>query len=129
MSRSHASAKRAGRGMQQLVADYLKIHVNEDIEQRKLSGTKDRGDIAGVKVHGKRVVLEVKNTARLDISGFLKEAEVERVNDEALVGVVVAKRVGKGKPEDQIVMMTLADFVAIVTGTRPDVGGTQETGD
>ena len=115
--------------MQQLVADYLKQHVNEDIEQRKLSGTADRGDISGVKVHGKRVVLEVKNTARLEIAGFLAEAEVERVNDDALAGVVVAKRVGKGKPEDQIVMMTLADFVAIVTGTRPDVSGTQETGD
>jgi len=106
--------------MQQLVADYFKKWINDDIEQRKLSGAQDRGDIAGVKVHGQRIAVEVKNTARLDIASFLAEAEVERVNDSALAGVVVAKRTGKGRPEDQLVIMTLADFVAIVTGKRPE---------
>ncbi len=123
MSRSRDSAKRAGRWMQQLVADYFKAHVNPDIEQRKLSGTKDRGDIAGLKVHGQRIAVEVKNTAQLKLAEFLKEAEQERINDDALAGVVIAKRTGKGKPEDQLVIMTLADFVAIVTGSRPDVSG------
>lgn len=119
MGRTHASAKRAGRWMQQLVAEYLARHVNPDIEQRKLSGTKDRGDISGLKAHGKRVVVEVKNTSSLQVASFLAEAEQERLNDEALAGVVIAKRVGKGKPEDQLVLMTFADFVAIITGERP----------
>ena len=106
--------------MQQLVADYFKLHVNPDVEQRKLSGTKDRGDIAGVKVHGQRIAIEVKNTSKLQVAEFLKEAERERINDDALAGVVIAKRTGKGKPEDQLVLMTLVDFVALVTGKRPE---------
>lgn len=106
--------------MQQLVADYLAKHVNPDIEQRKLSGAKDRGDIGNLKVGGNRLVVEVKNTSKLEVSSFLGEAEQERINDNALAGIVVAKRHGKGKPEDQLVMMTLQDFVAIITGTRPE---------
>lgn len=119
MARSRDSAKRAGRWMQQLVAEYLAKHVNPDIDQRKLSGAKDRGDIGNLKVNGQRVVVEVKNTSRIDVASFLAEAEAERVNDNAVAGIVVAKRVGKGKPEDQIVLMTLRDFVALVNGERP----------
>jgi hypothetical protein len=106
--------------MNQLVADYFQAWINPDVEQRKLGGALDRGDISGVKVHGQRVVVEVKNTAKIDASGFLREAEIERVNDGALAGVVAYKRHGKGKPGDQVVMMTMRDFVAIITGVRPN---------
>jgi hypothetical protein len=41
------------------------------------------------------------------------------VNDEALAGVVIHKRHGKGKAGDQWVTMPLADLVAILTGSRP----------
>lgn len=106
--------------MQQLVADYWKVHIDPDVEQRKLSGTKDRGDISGVKIHGRRIAVEVKNTAKLTVASFLAEAEQERINDDALAGVVIAKRHGKAQPEDQLVIMTLRDFTAILTGTRPE---------
>lgn len=130
MSRSRASAKQAGTKFETLVANYLRaVTGNDGIERRTLTGRYDRGDISGVKLHGQRVAIEVKNTARLDVAGFLAEAEAERVNDSALVGVVVAKRTGKGRPEDQLVIMTLADFAAILTGERPNVGGIQDAGD
>ena len=120
LPRSRDSAKRAGRWMQQLVADYWKVHIDPDVEQRKLSGTKDRGDISGIKIHGQRIAVEVKNTAKLTVASFLAEAEQERINDDALAGVVIAKRTGKAQPEDQLVIMTLRDFTAILTGTRPE---------
>jgi hypothetical protein len=65
------------------------------------------------------VVLECKNTTKINLGTWAAEAEVERVNDDALVGLVVHKRHGKGRAGDQWVTMTLADFVALTTGSRP----------
>jgi hypothetical protein len=55
----------------------------------------------------------------MNLAGWVAEAETERVNDGALAGVVVHKRRGKGHAGDQYVTMTLNDFVALLTGTRP----------
>ena len=84
------------------------------------AGAKDRGDIGGVRHLGARVVVECKNTSRLDVGTWLREAEVERGNDDALIGVVAHKRHGVGAPGEQFVTMTLRDFVALLTGERPD---------
>jgi hypothetical protein len=83
------------------------------------SGAKDRGDIGGVHAHGEPVVIEAKNTTRINLGTWAGEAEQERQNDEALAGIIVHKRHGKGKAGDQWVTMPLAELVAILTGTRP----------
>ena len=118
MARSRASAKAAGTRHERVVADYLNEHFDDRVERRSLSGSKDRGDIGGVRHLGARVVVECKNTSRLDVGTWLREAEVERGNDDATVGIVVAKRHGKGAPEDQLVLMTLGDLVALLNGNR-----------
>lgn len=118
LSGSKNTAK--GTKQERLVADYLKEHVSRYIDRRPKTGSKDKGDIANLEAMLQPIVMEVKNTARVTVSSFLAEAEAERINDGALAGVVCYKRTGKGKAEDQIVMMTLRDFVAIITGTRPD---------
>lgn len=46
------------------------------------------------------------------------EAEVERINDGALAGIIVHKRHGKGQPGQQWVTMTMDEFIAIVNGNR-----------
>ncbi|AAN01701.1 hypothetical protein P755_gp089 [Mycobacterium phage Quink] len=92
---------------------------NEDIERRTLSGTHDRGDIAGVKLNGQRVVIECKNVATgkvLHLPQWVEEAQTEAKNDGALVGVVIHKRAGTTDPMKQWVSMTVADLVAILTG-------------
>lgn len=119
MGRSLKAAKNAGTRFERLVADYLNQHVDDHIDRRVKTGALDKGDIAGVRVHGQRVVLECKDTAKLELSGFIKEAEAERVNDSALAGAVVFKRVGSRNPHDQVVLMTLADLAALLAGTRP----------
>lgn len=118
MARSRASAKAAGTRHERAVADYLAQHVDDRIDRRPKTGSKDRGDIGGVRHLGARVVVECKNTSRLDVGSWLREAEVERGNDDATVGLVVAKRHGKGSPADQLVLMTLGDLVALLTGSR-----------
>lgn len=122
MSRTRKSARTAGTVMETLVAWYLSDALDDDrIERRARNGAKDRGDIGGVRTAlGERVVVEVKDVARMDLSGWLREAEVERGNDDAAVGVVVHKRRGKGAAQmgETYVTMTLADLAVLLGGTR-----------
>jgi hypothetical protein len=121
VTRNRASAKSAGTRFETAVARYLADVLNDDrIERRARNGGKDRGDLAGVRAPGGgRVVVECKDTSRINLAGWAAEAETERGNDDALVGLVLHKRHGVGDPAKQWVTMTLADLVAILTGARP----------
>lgn len=119
MSRNRRSARDAGARLERAVADYLAAHVDDRIDRRVRNGAKDRGDIAGLRHMGQRVVVEVKDCARTDLAGWATEAEVERGNDDAVSGLVVHKRHGRGDPGDQWVTCTLRDLVALLTGVRP----------
>ncbi|WP_240161565.1 hypothetical protein [Flaviflexus equikiangi] len=104
--------------METLVAGYLAAHVDDRIERRRLSGSKDRGDIAGLRHMGGRVTVECKNTTRHDLGTWAAEVEIERGNDDGLAGIIAHKRHGKGRAEDQWITMTLGDLVALLTGNR-----------
>lgn len=120
MSRNRASAKAAGQRFEREVADYLARVIDDRIDIRPKNGNKDRGDIGGVRHMGGRVVLELKNYGgRYLVGPWLDEAEIERGNDDALVGLVVAKRRGTTDPAEQVVFLTLGDLVALLTGERP----------
>lgn len=125
MTRTRASAKKAGSSFERSIADYLAAAIDDRIDRRVKNGTKDRGDIGGVRIFGQRVVLECKNTAKTSLGTWATEAETERGNDDALAGVIVHKRHGKGQPADQWVTLTLADFTALLTGNRDHIN--QET--
>ena len=121
MTRNRKSAKDAGAKFESSVAAYLNDHVDDRIERRRLSGGRDRGDISGLRHMGERVVVEVKNTARIDLAGWAAEAELERRNDDAVAALIVHKRHGKGQPGDQWVTCTLADLVALLNGDRDHI--------
>lgn len=116
MSRTRASAKAAGSRFERQVADYLAEHVDDRIDRRVKTGAKDRGDIAGLRHLGQKIVVECKNTSRINLGVWATEAEIQRGNDDAGVGLIIHKRHGKGQPGDQWVTLTLADFVALLTG-------------
>lgn len=106
-----------GTSFESSIARGLAEALDDDrIERRARTGAKDRGDIAGVRAHGKRVVIECKCQARQDIPGWVREAHVEAGNDDALAGIVVAKRRGKTDPLSQWVHMEVRDFLALITG-------------
>lgn len=125
MTRNSASAKRAGARMEQAVADYLAWALNDPrIERRHLTGAKDRGDITGVMHDGQRVVIEVKNTAKLALSEHMGEAMEEAANDDALFWALVQKRKGIGIDSpagvaNQLVCMTLEQYALLLNHGQP----------
>ncbi|WP_166905961.1 hypothetical protein [Mycobacterium sp. DL440] len=119
MTRSRVSARAAGSRTERAVADYLAQALDDDrIDRRVKTGAKDCGDIANVRAHGQRVVIEVKDCARPDVPGWTREAHTEANNDGALVGVVVAKRRGTTNPGEYWAHMTVDDLLALITGQR-----------
>lgn len=119
MTRSRATAKAAGTRFERLVADCLAVHIDDRIDRRVKTGNKDRGDVGGLRTFGARVVIECKDHSRLDLSGWVDEADIERGNDDAAAGIVIHKRRGHGDPLDQYVTCTVRDLVALLTGERP----------
>ena len=132
MVRNRASAKKAGTSFETLVAEYLAMKLADiRIERRDKTGAKDRGDIANVRtVAGGHVVVECKNTARDGLPQWIKEAEVERRNDDdvtqaTVAGVVAHKKHGSSKPGEQYVTMTLETFTVLLRGGSPDLRGVE----
>ncbi|MCK8674116.1 hypothetical protein M1M07_23770 [Rhodococcus sp. HM1] len=120
MTRTRKSAKAAGQQFEKLIVDHLATHVDDRIERRRLNGSNDRGDITGLKIHGLRTVIECKDYGgRFQIKPWLDEAEIARGNDDADIALVAAKRRGTAKAGEQVIFMTLDDFIALITGTRP----------
>ena len=120
----------AGSNFEACVAAFLAVALGDGrVERRAKCGAKDRGDISGVLAHGRGLVIECKDyTGRDRMPQWLREAEVERGNDDALAGVVVNHR--RGIPADrrrlarmaeQPVTMTLLDLAALVLGDRDEV--------
>ncbi len=122
MSRSKAK----GTAFESAVVRWLSSALGAEpgaIHRETLHGSHDEGDVGGIYAHGRKVVVECKSyTGRDRMAQWLNEAEAERGNADALVGVVVSKRrgIGESRMGEQLVSLTLRDFVAIVTGQRPE---------
>jgi hypothetical protein len=115
-------SKQKGTSMERLVADGLAEALNDDrIDRAPLRGDGDRGDIAGLRSPFGKVAVEVKNVKRMDLAGWVAEAEVERGNLDAIAGVVIHKARGKGRFVDQFVTMRVADFLALGWGVDREV--------
>lgn len=123
MTRSNRSARNAGTAFETLTARYLAEALEDDrIERRARNGAKDRGDVGGVRTRGgDRVVIECKDAAgQLKPGPWINEAQIEAGNDDAAIGVVVAKRRGTTNPADQWALMTLADLAYLLGANRPN---------
>lgn len=125
MARSRKSAKQAGSRFERTVADYLGGQLADDgIDRQVKNGSKDLGDIRGVKLCGLPVAVECKDYAgKSDLPQWYREAEAERVNKGAAFGVVVWKRRGTADPAEQHVSMTLGTLAAILKASKEVVYG------
>lgn len=117
--------RQRGTEFESAVVAYLREQLGEDgcIHRTAQRGKGDVGDVYGVFRAGQPVVIECKSYRKNEfLAGWLAEAERERGNADALAGVVVSKRQGIGEKNmgQQLVSMTLADFVALIAGQRGD---------
>lgn len=110
MTRSRASAKKAGTQWESDIVQTLIDYGFPHAERRRLSGSKDRGDIAGVP----GICIEAKNTKSYDLAGAVTEANTEAVNAVVPIGVAWIKRHGKSSPLDGYVVMDGATFLRLI---------------
>ncbi|MFD6357923.1 hypothetical protein [Nocardia tengchongensis] len=122
MTRSRASAKKAGTAFETLIANYLDEHLDEAVERRARTGAQDRGDLAGLRTSfGGREVGECKDYGGQILAGpWIGETDIERRNDDAIAGTTFIKRRGTTDPGAQFVLMTVRDYIALKTGRRPE---------
>lgn len=104
-----STAKTKGRETENLAATWLANRLGYSIERRRLSGSADRGDLSGLP----DTVVEVKSAAHWSPLRWLREAETERQNDKARLGVVVARPKGKPNPDDWVVIMSMDSFAEL----------------
>ena len=89
-----SKAKAKGTAAETAVVKYLREHGFPYAERRALHGTADKGDITGCGP----IVFEVKNHAKMDLAGWIKELEAEMVNAKVDTGAVIAKKRGTTNP-------------------------------
>lgn len=110
MARSRASAKAAGTAWESAIVAYLRSLWWPHAERRARTGARDQGDVAGVI----GVCIEAKNTARIDLAGFLDQALTEGEHAGAEVSVAWIKRRGKSSPAHGYVVTDGATFARLL---------------
>ena len=101
---------RKGATYERGVAEYFRANGHPYVERAYGAGRPDDvGDLDGVPGWA----LELKNHKTLALSGWLDEAESERVNARARFAAVIAKRRGKSVGQSYVVM-TLDTFAALL---------------
>lgn len=119
---SNATARRRGKDWERQVREYSR-KAGFDYEQLRETGAKDEGDGVIRLPGGTYLVIEAKNTQKLDLGPHLNEAQVEaanfRLHRDGLrglrqaLGVLFQKRRGKGTGEAYAVM-TVDDFFSLI---------------
>ena len=105
-----SKAKQKGTAAETAVVKYLQENGFPYAERRALHGTADKGDITGCGP----VVFEIKNHAKLDLAGWLKELEAEMVNAKVDTGAVIAKKRGTTNPGEWYAVLPARIFVGLL---------------
>lgn len=111
-----SKSKAKGTSAESALVSYLR-GLGYSAERRALTG-KDQGDISWHDFPW--VATEVKSVRTPDYGGWLREAEEERVNAGAEVGIVVHKPHGVGLTSqgDWRVVLTLDQFISLLERTK-----------
>lgn len=105
-----SASRRKGTTWESAIVAFLRDNGVPHAERRALCGNKDRGDIAGIP----GVAIEAKSAAKVELAAWVDEAEKERVNDNAEVGLVWIKRRGRTCPGSGFVILTGDQLVKLL---------------
>ena len=106
-------SKQKGTAWESAVVAYLNDHGFPYAERRALSGSSDRGDVAGIP----GVVIECKAERQITLAGYMDEVAVEITNAGASVGVAIVKRRNRGV-SDGYAVMTVATLAALLAAAE-----------
>lgn len=118
-----SAARAKGTAWESAIVDFLTRHGFPHAERRALNGALDKGDIAGIP----GVVIEAKNCKTITLGAFVDEANRERDNAAACIGVAWVKRRGKASAADGYVVMDGPTFLTLLhaSGWGDSSGGAQ----
>ena len=102
MSRSRASAKKAGTQFETECSRFLSEKLKRKVTRMPKTGSLDKGDLYGLEIYGVPMVGECKSPGRTSswsVSGWWKETEVEMDNFLTEYGILIIKRFQKSVSE------------------------------
>lgn len=115
-------SKIKGTAWESAIVTFLRARGWPHAERRALQGNLDRGDVAGCP----GIVIEAKACKEITLAAFLDEAETERENDHADIGVAWIKRRGKAGAGDGYVVMSGDAFTWLLRSAGYGVPLTEE---
>jgi len=98
-----------GAGFERLIVDYLR-ECGFRVDRTRAGWSDDRGDIHGVE----GFTWECKNHKSLDLSGWVKELEVECANASTEIGAVVHKKRGVSDAGEQYATLPLRMLIVLL---------------
>jgi Holliday junction resolvase len=93
-------SKQKGTRFESEVVAYLVEHGFPAVERRALHGNTDKGDLTGIAGW----TFELKSEARIDLAGYMAEAQAEAANAGTEHYAAIVKRRGKGAAHAYAVM-------------------------
>lgn len=116
--------KQKGTAFETRVLDYLRERIGDPegmIHREAMHGNADEGDIKGLYIGMKSLVLECKNHKQNRLADWMEQARQEAANAGADYGMVVFHRPGRGgkRMRDQYVLMDL-DTLARLAGAEDE---------
>lgn len=110
-----SASKQKGTAFETLVLAAFRRHY-PTAERRAMQGALDKGDLL---LPGEnRFIVECKNVKVVDLPGWTREAKAEAANAGVPYGVVLHKRRGSAKPDEQWVTVELRTFLELVNAPR-----------
>lgn len=114
-----STAKAKGRETENIFVRWMKTRWGKTVERRRLTGAQDQGDITG----WNNVCVEIKSGASIDLPGWLKQLEDEKINSHSEYGFVAVRPKGKPDPEEWYAVVALPDMMNLLMDLellRPD---------
>ncbi|GIF14820.1 hypothetical protein [Actinoplanes teichomyceticus] len=109
-----SASRKKGTAWESSITAYLSGAGFPGVERRALTGSQDKGDVAGLPL-----VIEAKNCKTTTLAAWVDEASAEAKHAGVAVGVVWHHRRGKSSPGDGFVTMSGEDFVTLLVGAVP----------